>query len=158
MRYTAEVAVQAGRALTIEQIDELAAIGGVAAARPGERRAEVTFTVVADSMGDAARYALERVAEVVPCKPLSVAIMTHAEADYQSERVRFPTLVGVTEVTQLLGVSKQRLAVLRQRPEFPAPVATLAAGPIWRADDLSTFADGWRRQPGRPRKVLTSGQ
>lgn len=153
MEYTAEVTIESARALTIDEIDELAAIGGNASVRPGERRAEATFIVRADTMPDAARAALERLATVIRGEVLSVLIMTHAEADHQRELARFPPLVGVSETTELLGITKQRLAVLRKRRDFPAPVQSLASGPIWRAGDLSTFASGWQRQPGRPRKI-----
>jgi len=62
------------------------------------------------------------------------------------------TYLGVTELARTLGVSRQRVAELRVRPDFPAPVASLAAGPVWRDSTLRRFVEGWERRPGRPRK------
>ncbi|MEX1046174.1 MAG: hypothetical protein WD757_06815 [Actinomycetota bacterium] len=59
-------------------------------------------------------------------------------------------LAGVAEVASLLGVSKQRVSELRDRPGFPEPVAELAAGPVWRLPTLERFVAEWKRKPGRP--------
>jgi hypothetical protein len=65
--------------------------------------------------------------------------------------------LGVTEVAQELGVSRQRVAELRTMRDFPEPVAHLAAGPIWRSSTLRRFVEDWERKPGRPRKVAATG-
>jgi prophage regulatory protein len=44
-------------------------------------------------------------------------------------------LMGAQEVAELLGVSRQRVHQLAERPDFPAPVAVLAAGKIWRDEE-----------------------
>ena len=59
--------------------------------------------------------------------------------------------LGVTEIAELLGVSRQRVAQLREREDFPAPVAELAAGPVWTRTSLDRFVVAWPRRPGRPR-------
>lgn len=63
-----------------------------------------------------------------------------------------PRYAGVTEVAELLGVSKQRVDQLRARDDFPKPVAELAAGPVWREDMLQRFIAEWPRRVGRPSK------
>lgn len=63
------------------------------------------------------------------------------------------TYLGVTEVARELGVSRQRVSELRTSIAFPAPVAEIAAGPVWRGSSLKRFIDTWERKPGRPRKV-----
>jgi len=63
---------------------------------------------------------------------------------------------GVTEVAALLGVSRQRVAELRNRRGFPAPVAEISAGPIWEVSSLNLFLESWERKPGRPRKAKTA--
>jgi len=153
MEYTAEVAVRANRPLKQDTLMDLAAIGGVATGTPGTRRAEATLTVRANSVVTAAQMAIDKVTAVVPGDVILITIMTTQEADRRLAEPA-PRIVGVFEVAQLLGVTKQRLAVLRERSDFPAPIATLAVGPIWREGDLSTFAGGWQRRPGRPRKVI----
>lgn len=59
------------------------------------------------------------------------------------------TYLGAAEVAESLGISRQRLAELRMRSDFPAPVAELAAGPVWRASTLQRFVASWDRRPGR---------
>lgn len=57
-----------------------------------------------------------------------------------------PDLIGVHEIAQLLGVSRQRVDELaRTRPDFPKPVAHLRAGRIWRRRDI----ESWARKTGR---------
>jgi serine/threonine protein kinase len=60
-------------------------------------------------------------------------------------------LGGVTEVAELIGISRQRFADLRARADFPEPVAELASGPVWDIDAVRRWAEsGVRRGPGRP--------
>ena len=59
-------------------------------------------------------------------------------------------LAGVTELGDILGVSRQRAAQLAEAPGFPSPVADLASGRIWRVQDARLWAET-RRRGGRPR-------
>lgn len=54
-------------------------------------------------------------------------------------------LVGVAEIAELLGVTRQRVHQLMRSPDFPAPVAELSAGRIWNLDEV----ESWARQTGR---------
>ncbi len=54
-------------------------------------------------------------------------------------------LVGVAEIAEMIGVSKQRVHQLASREDFPRPVASLIAGTIWRRDDIVD----WARRTGR---------
>jgi serine/threonine protein kinase len=60
---------------------------------------------------------------------------------------------GMTEVAELLGVSRQRVAKLRERPDFPDPLGELAQGPVWDLDALQSWNGSGLRQSsaGRPR-------
>lgn len=62
-------------------------------------------------------------------------------------------LGGPTEVAEILGVSTQRFATLRQRPDFPDPVGNIAQGPIWDLDIVAEWSGSGLRQTkaGRPR-------
>ncbi|HTG46467.1 MAG TPA: hypothetical protein VK646_02275 [Actinomycetota bacterium] len=66
------------------------------------------------------------------------------------------TYLGVTELAKELHVSRQRIAELRRRPDFPAPLVELAAGPVWCLSTLRRFVETWDRKPGRPRKTEAS--
>ena len=56
-----------------------------------------------------------------------------------------PELMGVAEIAELLGVSRQRVHQLSKAPEFPAPIAELSAGAIWEREAVET----WARKTGR---------
>lgn len=154
MKYTADLIIETKAPLTEETLEAVAEIGGSAGGSVGERRLDTGLTVSAKNMPEAAARAIEIITAVAPGKILAVEVMTPEEEDRRLAEPAFPELVGVTEIADMLGISRQRLAVLRQRREFPAPVAELAAGPIWRARDLSTFAEGWQRRAGRPKKSI----
>jgi eukaryotic-like serine/threonine-protein kinase len=60
-------------------------------------------------------------------------------------------LGGAAEVAETLGVSRQRVSVLRKQSSFPTPVAELASGPVWDLEQVRRWANsGSRRRPGRP--------
>lgn len=98
--------------------------------------------------------AIDWVTKHVPGSPVAVEVVTNEEFDRRLERPAFPQLAGVSEIAAMLDVSRQRVAELRQRPDFPAPIARLKAGPVWRAGDLSRFVDEWERKPGRPKNTI----
>lgn len=54
-------------------------------------------------------------------------------------------LCGTAEAATVLGVLKQRIHTLRKRPDFPQPIVTLAATPIWDKAALLTFKEGWKK-------------
>ena len=61
------------------------------------------------------------------------------------------TPAGVAEVAEELGISRQRLAQLRQREGFPPPVVDLSSGPIWDLDHIRRWGAMSSRRAGRPR-------
>jgi hypothetical protein len=62
-------------------------------------------------------------------------------------------LGGSTEVAAELGVSPQRISVLRQRPDFPDFITEIAQGPIWDLDVIKEWGGSGLRQKsaGRPK-------
>ena len=62
-------------------------------------------------------------------------------------------LGGITEVAAELGVTRQQVANLREREDFPAPVARLSATDVWDLDAVKRWdSSGLRRSAGRPSK------
>jgi FtsZ-interacting cell division protein YlmF len=62
-------------------------------------------------------------------------------------------VVGVAEIAQLLGVSRQRVhELMRTDSAFPAPAAELAAGRIWHRPDVEQWMVARSRQ-AKERKV-----
>jgi prophage regulatory protein len=49
-------------------------------------------------------------------------------------------LVGVTEIAELLQLSRQRADQLSRTKGLPDPVATLSGGRVWNAKDLEEWA------------------
>ncbi|MCX4799907.1 hypothetical protein OG497_39385 [Streptomyces sp. NBC_01242] len=60
--------------------------------------------------------------------------------------------VGVTEIGEMLNVSRQRANKLVARPDFPAPVARTKAGRVWAREAVVKWEQGWDRTNvgGRP--------
>jgi hypothetical protein len=129
----------------------LAELGGVGFC---PERLDVTLTVDAAGPAQAITKALARIAKAeVRGEPVAVEVLTTAEQDRRLAEPVFPELAGVSEIAELLGVSRQRASSVQHLEAFPAPVAELRSGPVWRKADLTRFAETWERKPGRPRKV-----
>lgn len=49
-------------------------------------------------------------------------------------------LMGAHEIRMRLGgISRQRVHQITSRPDFPAPIANLAQGKIWQAEDVEKW-------------------
>jgi predicted DNA-binding transcriptional regulator AlpA len=75
-----------------------------------------------------------------------VARSTTYRDDCTFKPVKNDTLIGITEIGERFGVAKNTAWRWTRRPDFPAPAARLASGPVWRAADV----DAWERVPRRP--------
>ena len=54
-------------------------------------------------------------------------------------------LVGVAEIAELLGLTRQRVNQLAREEGFPKPEAELTAGRIWKRADV----EAWAKRTGR---------
>jgi prophage regulatory protein len=64
--------------------------------------------------------------------------------------------LGLLEVAEVLGVSKQRVhQLIGAYKDFPTPMAELAMGRLWRRNDIEAWAASHPRPTGRPRKDAT---
>lgn len=61
-------------------------------------------------------------------------------------------LAGIAEIAELFEVSKQTALKYAGRPDFPAPIDRLAAGPVWKRSDVERWGRTHRPplRPGRP--------
>ena len=105
-----------------------------------------------------AREAVDKALEVLgkSCPTLDVfrvEAQTIEGLEQELGTAHVPDLIGVAELAGLLGVSKQRASELAHGAGFPAPLAVLAAGPVWPLADVLRYVRRWKRRPGRPRKV-----
>ncbi|BFU46604.1 helix-turn-helix transcriptional regulator [Krasilnikovia sp. MM14-A1004] len=49
-------------------------------------------------------------------------------------------VMAAAEIADYLGVSRQRVAVLVERKDFPTPIARLSVGRVWRTSDVREWA------------------
>lgn len=54
-------------------------------------------------------------------------------------------LVGVAEVAELLGLTRQRVNQLSRKPDFPKPEVVLSAGKVWKREAI----EKWAKETGR---------
>jgi len=63
--------------------------------------------------------------------------------------VTFP-VVGAAEIAEMLGgLSRQRVSQLTADKDFPAPLAKLAMGSVWRYEDVKAWAQRMGRKVHR---------
>jgi hypothetical protein len=139
-------------------LDVLTDLGGLGVVVSSDSvRLSARFNVAADGIIDAVTEAERLMLDSLEKVGLSggrverfeIETLEHQEREFAREPEGY---AGVSEIAQLLDVSKQRVSELRRLPGFPAPVAELAAGPVWHRSMLQRFIDTWERKPGRPRK------
>lgn len=70
-----------------------------------------------------------------------------------SASVSLKDFVGVSEIVELLGVSRPTAARYVERDDFPKPAGKLGRGRVWRHADVQAWAKAnLPLKPGRPRK------
>ena len=55
-------------------------------------------------------------------------------------------LAGITEIGQMLGVSRQRASQLVASENFPKPMDRLASGPVWKRSAVEKWAAAQGRE------------
>ena len=161
--WIAEVAIEARRNQrfvneTAERLMELLDSGSVISFSPNQLT--MGFEVEAEGPATAATRAVARASRActtanvgdIASRIIRIEIMTPEELAREVDEPNFPRLVGVAEIAELLGVSKQRVSELRREEWFPPPLRELAAGPVWTHDSIKRFVKTWPRKPGRPKK------
>lgn len=157
---TVEVDLDAARPYDLEELADLLA-GHHGAAAGDLSEATLEFDVDADSPGRAAVCGQEIAEDLLPRVGAHVMALRSVRAMSVAEQERFvaspavPALVDVAEVARQLGVTKQRVAQLRNRPDFPDPVAELDARPVWTEASVACFVQSWHRRPGRRPKTAS---
>ena len=124
---------------------------------------EITLqiTVRAESACDASSQAADVVAKALGSVgwPVDIRELHATERslfEAQLDEPNFPELVGITEIAELLGTSRQRASELARSARFPRPLAELAAGPVWPKPWIARFVEEWERRPGRPRSTAAT--
>jgi hypothetical protein len=143
-------------ALTDDQIDkiheQLADLAVAVALTTDPPAVSIVLTVDAPTVHQAIETAATRTRPVIAGELTSLEAFTTAAFDRALDEPTIPDLVGIAEIAEILGVSRQRAHVLTGSPAFPDPVARLAATPVWRRTAVDSYA-AIPRKTGRPSKT-----
>jgi hypothetical protein len=136
-------------ALADELIESMEGYGPAVAV--GRGSIVVRFDVKAVSARHAFEKGYEVLARACPeIRPSRFTVESVDALERELERTDAPELLGVAEVATALRVSRQRVAQLQHRADFPSPDVRLRGGPIWRRATLAHFLASWSRTSGRP--------
>jgi hypothetical protein len=146
-----------GQVLDEDRIDDLVEVlsQDSAAVSYLPDRYSVRLSVQADDIRGAVQEAIQRVSAAVersglPSWPfVQVTAQTAEELDRDLAHPTIPELLGVAELAERLGVTKQRASNLAKDSCFPKPLTVLASGPIWAESTVARYTATWARRPGR---------
>lgn len=157
--YAVEITTETPLPLTNAQLEDLATRAAEERGWTLSRRADGPgWTVVvwlgADTVAHATQDAIGQVAAWSSDPVVAVHARTEDAYAAAADLPTIPDLVSASDAAEILGVSRQRIYQLRSsHPEFPAPLAEVALGPIWARDTIEWFNQIWERKPGRPSKA-----
>ena len=80
---------------------------------------------------------------------VSLEILSEDAFQASLEEPEIPELVGLTEIAEMAGVSRQRANAIVKQESFPTPVLTLAAGQFRTRAAVQNWVENWTRKPGR---------
>lgn len=111
-----------------------------------------TLRKAEDEAHKAARTAYAAAFDVVGTE-VGVRILT--EEDHERELVAPSALdlVGVADIGEMAGVTRQRAQQWTEQPSFPKPVATPKSGPVFTRKSVEKWLEANPRRTGRPPKV-----
>ncbi|MCU6481961.1 helix-turn-helix transcriptional regulator [Arthrobacter sp. A2-55] len=134
--------------------DVLEALGGFhAGVAIGKTRGSITLTVERATTFEALAE-MPAILEVL--RPIvgtiavtAIEVVAREEFEAALRRPAIPDLVGITEIAEMTGVSRQRANALVKQPGFPPAVVSLTAGQFRRRADVKRWLEQWDRRPGR---------
>lgn len=147
---------------TDQQADALVGAGGAgqfATVTIHDEILRLEFTVDATTLNAATESALRHARAAYAAaygrqgQPTGLRIVTDKQRVAELSRPERIELAGITEIGEVLDVSKQRAKQLTEKKDFPAPVDVLAGGAVYLRDSVEWFAKNRDTTPGRPRKA-----
>lgn len=148
MQHRVTIELNTREPIRSEHLRRVAELGAVAG-EVGEQRLTTTLIVSGATPGDALDKAIVRLLEHVNGEVTAAEVLRADESERRRALWTFPVLLGLSEVAARLGISRQRAHKLAMHTEFPPPVARLASGPIWSADDVDRFESTWAHRSSR---------
>lgn len=165
--WTAQLTYHAPRLTLERRLEIVEALQANAAYDEDTGRLVLTFEVegttarqAADSAARTGGAAVSAAARgIVPARPTRILVMPTEEFIAETEHPSPMELSGVTEIAEILGVSRQRVNQLIGREGFPPSVADLASGPVFTTPSIHEFKRRWEphRRAGRPSRVPAAG-
>jgi len=126
-------------------------------ARIPERGVDITVYAPGDfSMFEAAGKMSAEIRHLIGAEPVGVEVVRESERQRRAEAPTMPELMSAAEISEELGISRQRVHQLRATSGFPAPLVELRGGAVWDAAAVRKFDREWSRKPGRPLRVANS--
>lgn len=117
----------------------------------------LTFQAPGATLRQAADTAMREAGALIPAKPTRITVMSTADFIAEMEHPGALDQVGITEIADMFGVTRQRAAKLAERSDFPAAVSQLRSGPVFSTASVEAFHQRWSktRNPkgGRPRSA-----
>lgn len=142
--------------LTDDQADALMSVAGVTSARTNGAQLIIELETSADRLATAAADMAATAENAYQAafgtlgQSVGVRVLTSAERDYEIAHPFVPSLVGVADIGDMLGVSRQRAHQLTQTEGFPAPIDSIGQTAVYLRSQVLGWESGWSRQTGRP--------
>jgi predicted DNA-binding transcriptional regulator AlpA/predicted RNA-binding Zn-ribbon protein involved in translation (DUF1610 family) len=142
-------------ALVDQLIEAVEPLHGAIATGPGPALG-LSLAVDAANTWEAARevraFLENELAQLVPDSVISsLRVLDEATRKTENEAPRFPELVAVPDIAELLGVTRQQAHRLANREGFPPPALTPRTGPLWNRAAVESWNERTERHKGRPR-------
>ncbi|MET3172834.1 UNVERIFIED_ORG: putative DNA-binding transcriptional regulator AlpA [Arthrobacter sp. UYCu721] len=144
-------------ALLDDLVEAVEPLHGAIAAGPGPTLGLSLAVDAADAWeaGQTVREFLEKdLAQLVPGSEISsLRVLDEASRTTENAAPRFPELVAVPDIAEILGVSRQQAHRLAGRGDFPTPALTPRTGPLWTRAAFESWNERTERRAGRPTRV-----
>jgi predicted DNA-binding transcriptional regulator AlpA len=142
-------------ALVDELIEAVELVEGVVEDGPGPTLG-LSLAVDASDLWGAARavrvFLEKELAQLVPDGSVSsLRVLDESTRKAENEAPRFPPLVAVPDIAELLGVTRQQAHRLANRDGFPKPALEPRTGPLWTRAAVESWNERTERHTGRPR-------
>ena len=118
----------------VDALDALADFSAVGSSRRDGFGGSIQLTVKAGSLTKATGKAINLVEDALGylagVEIVSVETMTEQAFERSLEAPMLPELVGMSDIAEMAGISRQRVHQLAGSPGFPTPVAATRQGPL----------------------------
>lgn len=113
----------------------------------------IDITVKADTAAGATARAVAAIeAAWHGPEPIAIRVTTAEAAEREAANPAPIDLLGITDIANRLGITRQRADELTRTAAFPDALGATSSGRVWTAESIDRFEAHWERKPGRPSK------